>query len=280
MKSRIFQGHSETNRGGMDLKSSGRTIVKLISRLVVAAGFLFAGFYAQSYASAVDESISNKDLSPDKIIQKFAENETEFHKAWLKYTYKQTAVIRILSVDGAPSKETMTLISEVVIDDDGDRDVKPLRRAGNLRSVIFTKEDLEIIDNQNPFFLRTEMLLSYNLKYLGKEKVDELNCYVFSVKPQNFKKGQKYFEGKIWVDDLELNIVRAIGKTVPQAKANQMPEFETIRQLIDGKYWFPIWMHTDSKLRYPESIIRIEETVTYESYENTAAKAPIQINPQ
>jgi hypothetical protein len=78
-----------------------------------------------------------------------------------------------------------------------------------------------------------------------------------------------YFEGKIWVDDQDLQIVRTVGKAVPQSKANQFPEFETIRQLIDGKYWFPMWMHADSRMRYPESTIRIEETITYAKYEDT-----------
>jgi hypothetical protein len=248
--------------------------VRLFRNLFFAASFLLPPVYAQSDAPSADKSIPKKDLSPDQIIEKFAGKESEFHKAWLRYTYKQTAVIRILSVDGAPSKESMTLISEVVIDADGEREMKPLRRNGSLRSVVtFTREDQEIIDNLNPFALRTEELPFYNLKYQGKEKVDELDCYVFSAKPKNLKKGRKYFEGKIWVDDLDLQIVRTIGKTVPQSRDNQIPEFETIRQLIDGKYWFPIWMHTDSKMRFPESTVRIEETVTYEKYENAASQS-------
>jgi hypothetical protein len=254
--------------------------VRLFCRLIVAVCLLLPGAYAQSNAPAVDKSVSGKDLSPDQIIQKFAEKEAEFYKAWLKYIFKQTAVIHILSVDGAPSKESMTLISEVVIDDDGERDIKPLRRVGSLRSVIFTKEDLEMIDNQHPFFLRTEELPFYDLKNQGKEKVDELDCYVFSAKPKNMKKGQKYFEGKVWVDDRDLNIVRTIGKVVPQPKGGQFPEFETIRQLIDGKYWFPIWMHSDNRLRFAESTIRLEETITYEKYENTSPNVPIRMNPQ
>jgi hypothetical protein len=253
---------------------SWRMKVRFFRSLILAAGFLLPAVYAQSDAPSAGKSIPKKDLTPDQIIEKFAEKETEFHKAWLRYAYKQTAVIRILSVDGAPSKESMTLTSEVVIDDDGERDVKPLRRNGSLRSVVtFTREDQDIIDNLNPFALRTEELPYYNLKYQGKEKVDELDCYVFSAKPKNLKKGRMYFEGKIWVDDLDLQIVRTIGKAVPQSRDNQIPEFETIRQLIDGKYWFPIWMHADSRMRFPESTVRIEETVTYEKYENKGAQA-------
>jgi outer membrane lipoprotein-sorting protein len=253
--------------------------VKFLYSLVTATSFLLASVFAQSNTPSADKSIS-KDLPVDQIIQKFAEKETEFYNAWLHYTFKQSAVIRILSVDGAPSKESMTLVSTVVIDEDGEREIKPLRRTGNLRSVVFTREDQEVFDSLNPFALRTEELPFYNLKYEGKEKVDELDCHVFSAKTKNIKKGRKYFEGKVWVDDRDLQIVRTVGKTVPQSKENQIPEFETIRQLINGKYWFPIWMHADSRLRFPESTVRIEQTVTYENYENAGANKIIRTDPK
>jgi hypothetical protein len=250
--------------------------VRFLRNLILTAGLLLPAIYAHSAATSADNTIPKKELPPDEIIQRFTEKEAVFHNAWLRYTYEQTAVIRILSIDGAPSKESMTLISEVVIDDDGEREVKPLRRTGSLRSVVaFTREDQEVIDNLNPFALRTEELPFYNLKYQGKEKVDELDCYVFSVKPKNFKKGRMYFEGKIWVDDRDLQIVRTIGKAVPQSKENQFPELETIRQLIDGKYWFPMWMHADTRMRFPESTVRIEETITYAKYENTSTQTPV-----
>jgi hypothetical protein len=217
----------------------------------------------------------NQSLAPEQIIQKFAEKESEFYEAWMQYTYTQTASIRVLSVDGTPQKEGMTIVSEVVFNDDGTREVRPLRSSGRLRSVIFTAEDKEVIDNINPFALTTKELSLYNLKYENKEKVDELECYVFSVKPKNTKKGKLYFEGKIWVDDQDLQVVRTMGKIVPQ-RENLFPEFETIRQVIDGRYWFPVWTHADSKLRFPEQTVRIEETITYDEYKRFASKATIK----
>ncbi len=225
------------------------------------------------------QTAGREELTPDQIIQRFAEKETEFYEAWMQYTYTQTAVIRILSVDGVPQKETMTIISEVVFNDDGTREVRPIRRSGRLRSVIFTEEDKEVIDNINPFALTTRELPLYNLKYQGKEKVDELECYVFSVKPKSMKRGRLYFEGKIWVDDQDLQVVRTVGKAVPQSRENQFPEFETIRQVIDDKYWFPVWTHADSRLRFPDQVVRVEETVTYDDYKQFSSKATITYDP-
>jgi hypothetical protein len=209
---------------------------------------------------------AGKDPSPDEIIKKFTEKESEFYKAWMNYTYVQNAYIRILSVDGRPSNESMEMVSEVIFNDDGSREIKPIRRRNGLRAVRFTREDEEIINNLNPFALTAADLPLYNLKYEGKERVDELNCYVFSVKPRDIKRGRLYFEGKIWVDDIDFLVVRTLGKAVPQTRENQFPEFETLRELIDGKYWFPTWTHAIERLHFPDKTVRLEETVTYDDY--------------
>jgi len=207
-----------------------------------------------------------KDPSPEEIIKRFTEKETEFYKAWMNYTYVQNAYIRILSVDGRPSNEWMELVSEVVFNDDGSREIKQIRRRDGLRAVRFTREDQEIIDNLNPFALTAADLPLYDLKYEGKERVDELSCYVFSVKPRDIKWGRLYFEGKIWVDDIDFLVVRTMGRAVPQTKNNLFPEFETLRQMIDGKYWFPVWTHADERLLFPDTTVRIEQTITYDDY--------------
>jgi hypothetical protein len=146
--------------------------------------------------------------------------------------------------------------------------------------VVYTPEDEEVINNLQPFALTEKELPLYNLTYQGKEKVDELDCYVFSVSPKSIKGKKMYFEGKIWVDDRDLQIVRTVGKPVPQKKnGNQFPDFETIRQMIDKQYWFPVWTHADSRLHFEGDTVRIEETITYEDYKRFASKTSIQFEP-
>jgi len=255
--------------------------VRCVYVFIIAAMFLggYSGAQTQPVPQSPAKAAPKGDLTPDQVVQRFAEKEAEFYEAWMQYTYTQTAKIRILSVDGAPQKEAMTIISEVVFNDDGSREVRPIQRSGRLRSVVFTAEDAEVIDNINPFALTTKELPLYDLKYQGKEKVDELECYVFSVKPKSIKKGRLYFEGKIWVDDQDLQVVRTIGKAVPQSKENQFPEFETIRQMVDKEYWFPVWTHAESRLRFDTDTIHIEETITYSDYKRFASKTSIQYEP-
>lgn len=247
-----------------------------ILAIILLSGHSRAQTQPSSESPSGAQTAARADLTPEQIIRKFAEKETEFYEAWMQYTYTQTASIRILSVDGVPQKESMMIVSEVIFNDDGTREVRTVRRSGRLRSVIFTEEDKEVIDNINPFALTTKELPLYNLKYQGMEKVDELDCYVFSVKPKRIKRGRLYFEGKIWVDNLDLQVVRTVGKAVPQSRDNQFPEFETIRQIIDDKYWFPVWTHADSRLRFPGQVVRIEETITYDDYKKFSSKATIR----
>jgi hypothetical protein len=216
------------------------------------------------------------DLAPEEIIRQFSAKETEFYEAWMEYAYHQTAEVQVLSVNGSPKREKMTIISNIVFADDGRRDVQIVRRAGDLRSVIFTNDDEEVINNLQPFALTAKELPLYDLNYQGREKVDEIGCYVFSVKPKSLKPGRFYFEGRIWVDDRDLQIVRTMGKPVPQKKNTQFPDFETVRQMIDNKYWFPVWTHAESDLHFQRDTVRIEETITYEDYKQFGSKTKIQ----
>ena len=251
-----------------------------IAYIVIAAIMLIN---VQSWAQAPDQqesrpesrSAAKKDLTPEQIIEQFAQKESEFYEAWMQYMYTQTAVLKVLSVDGVPKNETLRIVSEVVFNDDGTREVNTLRRSGGLRSVTFTDQDREVLENLHPFALTAKEIPLYNLKYQGKEKIDELDCYVFSVKPKKISKGKMYFEGKIYVDDQDLQVVKTVGKAVPQTAQNQFPEFETIRQMIDGKYWFPVWTHADSRLYFPAETVRIEETITYDGYKMFSTKARI-----
>ncbi len=222
---------------------------------------------------------ARKNLAPEEVIQAFAAKESEFYEAWMQYTYRQVAQINIVSVNGYPSHERLSIVSEVVFRDDGTREVHVVQRSGQLRSVGWTNEDTEVINNIQPFALTTKELPLYDLKYDGKEKVDELECYVFSVKPKRTKGDKLYFQGKIWVDDQDLQIVRTVGKPVPQKHDNQFPEFETIRQMVDERYWFPVWTHADSTLRFDRLAVHVEETITYEGYKRFGSKATIQYGP-
>jgi hypothetical protein len=143
-----------------------------------------------------------------------------------------------------------------------------------------TPEDEEDLRNVQPFVLTTAQVPDYQLDYLGREKVDEIGCYTFSVKPLPKKMvvGKRYFEGEIWVDDRDLQIVKSYGKaTGLKAGDQRFPKFETYREQIDGKYWFPTYTHADDTLHFKDGQdVRIAMTVKYQDYKRYEGKSTIK----
>jgi hypothetical protein len=109
----------------------------------------------------------------------------------------------------------------------------------------------------------------YHIRYLGKETLDEIPCYVFAVKPKTLEQGQRYFSGLIYVDDRDLQIVKSYGRATGLLKKGsdqQFPKFETYREQIDGKYWFPTYTMANDTLMFQGGPQPIRMTVKYEDY--------------
>jgi outer membrane lipoprotein-sorting protein len=204
-------------------------------------GLLATGLFLGSSLAA--------DLAPAEIIRRFASRESEFKQARQAYTYRTRMIVQILDGRGNVAEERRMLI-ETYFTGEGKREQRTLEDEGRLQSVMMTQEDIDDAANIQPFVLTAEDLPAYNVEYLGKEKADELDTYAFSIKPKHIDKGKRYFEGKIWVDDRDLQIVKSDGRAVPQTRDNKFPRFETIRQVIDKKYWFPVWTMADEQLTF------------------------------
>jgi len=219
-------------------------------------------------------------IAVEEIIRKFAEKEQEFQKARENYIYRQTVRIEVLELDGRRSGEEYFMVSDILFDNKGRRIEKVVRSPpSTLQRVILTPDDLHDIQNIFPFVLTTTNVEKYNLTYLGKEKIDEIDSYVFDVSPKKVEKDERYFEGKIWVDDQDLQIVKTDGKTIyvvtKKNKDARFPRFETYRNNVDGKYWFPIYTKADDVLDFPGNKVRIREVVKYENYKRFEAEVKI-----
>ena len=123
-----------------------------------------------------------------------------------------------------------------------------------------------------PFVLTTEELPKYDIQYVGRESVDEVSAYAFDVAPKKIEKNQRYFQGRIWVDDKDLEIVKTYGKAVPDIKKkggdeNYFPRFETYRENIEGNYWFPTFTRSDDVLHFTGGAVHMRMTVRYTNYQ-------------
>ncbi len=219
-----------------------------------------------------------EDLDPEEIIKRFAAKELEFKKVWEKYTYTQHILFQVLSLDGEV-REEQEMSVEVYFTSDGKRKTRTLEERGKLRSLRVSKEDLDDAIYRQPFVLTTEELPNYRIEYRGEKLIDELYTYEFDVEPRKIEKGQRYFKGRIWVDDIDFQIVMTRGKVVPDYSDNKFPRFETVREQIDGDYWFPTWTEADDILQFGQRRVRIRELITYENFKKFEVNTSIKYGP-
>jgi hypothetical protein len=231
---------------------------------------------------AAKETKDLTDPSPDqiqKIIQEFAAKEKLFKAARDNYTYHQINKVEELGPDnevgGVYEQEW-----DILFDDSGKRIERvTYAPADTLKKIIMTEEDLTSFRNTQPFVLTTDELPEYEIKYLGHVKVDEITAYVFSVRPKEIQKGHQYFQGVVWVDDQDLQIVKSEGKPVPELHTkrgeNLFPRFTTYREQIDGKYWFPTYTMADDTLYFSGGPVHIKEVLRYTDYKQFKSKVRI-----
>ena len=243
----------------------------LVTLLLLSAS---AAGFAQKTPPAINTSeklISGADtLTPaqvDSIIRKFTAKETEFRRALNSYAFKRDALIQEIGMGGQVVGEYHR-VSDFTFDDQGNRYEKinffPMPTFPGM-----TQEDLEDLGGVNPFALEAAKLNQYNFKFAGKERIDELDLFVFDVAPKVMpkKSTERMFVGRIWVDDRDLQVVKSKGKGVPETKTNKFAVVETYREQIDGKYWFPVYAYADDDIVFDNgSDLRIRMRVKYTDY--------------
>src|SRR5262245_25822489 len=210
----------------------------------------------------------------DEIIRKFAEKEKEFKTARANYVYRQDIRVQTLNANDRVTGEWHQ-VWDVTFDARGRRVEKVIEAPqSTLVNISLSAEDLQDFREIQPFVLTADDINKYNLKYLGKEMVDEIDCYVFDVGPKTLEKGQRYFQGQIWVDDKDLQIVKTYGKAVPDIKEkgqeNLFPRFETYREQIDD-YWFPTYTKAVDTLNFSSGAQRIRQIIKYANYKKFEA---------
>jgi hypothetical protein len=219
------------------------------------------------------------DLPPSEVIQKFAAKEAEFRKARENYTYRQSVKMEELDPSGSSVQGKWEEVDDITFGPNKKREENVVYAPMvTLRNLTLTPQDLQDLRNVQPFVLTTDELPKYDIQYTGKEKLDEIDCYRFAVHPKTMVKGERYFEGDIWVDDRDLQIVKTFGKGVGVQKKsddNQFPRFETYREQIDGKYWFPTYTRANDTLHFKDMNQRIRMTVKYENYKRFGSESSV-----
>ncbi|HME58748.1 MAG TPA: hypothetical protein VKF63_10455 [Terracidiphilus sp.] len=220
--------------------------------------------------------ISAPAIAPEEIIRQFAAKESEFQRALNHYTYRRIARVQTIDDDNKVDGEYYQ-VDDVIFDPTGKRFEKTVYAPeSTLQRVQMSSSDMQDIQRGYPFVLTTEMIGQYNIMYVGRQKVDEVDCYVFDVAPKIIEKKQRYLLGRIWVDATDLQIVVTNGRMVPddtrKGQEDLHPPFMTWRQQVDGHYWFPVYtkgegiLHFSGGPGYMAQDVHIRDTIKYTDY--------------
>ncbi len=238
---------------------------------------------ARAQEGPLDKS-QPKGTTVEEIIKKFAAKEKEFKEARDQYTFRQD--VKVMTLDGDTPDGVYQQVFDVTFDDQG-RKIKNVVFAPQptLQRIQMTEEDIDDIENRLPFVLTSDEIGEYDVLYVGQQKQDELNTYVFDIAPKQIVGKKRYFQGRIWVDDHDFQIVETYGKTVPdirkkKGQENLFPKFTTWREQIDGQYWFPTYTRAEDTLRFSLGDIKIREIIKYTNYKRFGAKSKITYEGQ
>lgn len=250
--------------------------------LAVAIGAMAATLSIPAAAQSSTGEHVGDDLTETEInaiIEQFAAKEAAFARARENYTYRQTARIQELDAGGNVTGR-WEMIADVIFDEGGERTERVVRApVPTLDRIVLTPEDLEDLKNVQPFVLTTSELPDYHIRYVGRETLDEIPTYTFAVRPKKMEEGKRYFAGLVWVDDLDLQIVKTYGRGVGIVKeGNVFPKFETYRQPIDGQYWFPTYTIAESILHFPDFDQPLRQVVKYEDYKQFKSDVSISFD--
>ena len=218
--------------------------------------------------------------TPEEIIKRFAAKETDFAKAREQYTWRQD--VKVQTVDGDTVDGEYHEVFDVIFNDKRQRmENVVFAPSSSLTKIYMSQEDMEDIRHKLPFVLTEQDLPEYNILYVGLQQEDELHCYVFDVAPKEIVGKKRYFQGRVWVDNHDFQIVKTYGKTVPDIRKkhgdeeNLFPKFTTWRQQIDGAYWFPVYTKADDELHFKMEDVHIREIVKYEDYKRFGTNVKI-----
>ena len=244
----------------------------------------------------LDSGFGKMDLTdpatpPEEIIKQFAAKESEFSDALNHYTYRRVAKVDTIDDDTNKPDGEWYEVDDVIFDSTGRRTEHVVEAPPNtLTRVSMSPSDLQDIQRGYPFVLTTEEIAAYNVKYIGKQQVDELPCYVFEVAPKVIEKNKRYFDGRIWVDATDLQIVVTNGRMVPDdtrhGSEDLHPPFMTWREQVDGHYWFPVYtkgegvLHFSGGSGYLSEDVHMRDVIKYTDYKRYGSTAKIIYNGQ
>jgi hypothetical protein len=284
--------------------SSFRSKTPAIPWIFAAAFFLFptTGIRAQENAPGplqpppehnvkrvvgIPEPEAPPALPPAEIIDRLSKKEEAYQSARPTFAYQKTIRIQEFGPDGRPTGEFAATYEGMRAADGKQYERAIAAPTSTLQYLQFEPEDAQKLTHIPAYALIPSQISKYKLDYLNTEKVDEIDCYIFQVSPKTLERQHPLFEGVIWVDQKYLEVVKTYGEWVTDLGALHPPSlpfqmFETYRDNVDGKYWFPNYSRADGVYKMKERDVPIRVTIKWTNFKPLSAvavPAPPAANP-
>jgi hypothetical protein len=227
-------------------------------------------------------------LPPEEIIRRFAAKEDEMVRAIKGYTFQKEVRIEEIGPNNKPAGQ-LDIVSQVRVSPEGKMTEKPLsRQPSTLHNLDLHRGDSDLLAPTPMFPLTTAMLPKYQIIFGGKQPLDELTTYYFTIKPRALDRAYAYFSGVVWVDVQDLVIVKTMGKWVTElgdVTASDLPfsVFETYRQQVGKNLWFPSYSRSDENLQSGDVSVPLRVIVKWSDFKpagsDSGADAPPATKP-
>lgn len=216
---------------------------------------------------------------PADAAKRIADNGSRFEAERGNYTYRQSFEFR--EVDRIGSRGGFYReVRDVNFTTDGERTEEFLEGpVDHLKSITLTEEDFRDIRDVQPFVLTNDTLWRYKLTYRGPETINGRSCFVYRLEPRQTLEGQRMLDGHLWVDQQNLQVVRASGQPVPQlhstSGSNLFASFTTDYDLVDDQFLFPIRTYADDYLPFATGAQRVQYEIEFEDYRRFSAESTV-----
>ena len=237
---------------------------------ILASALSFSGL-ATAPAAAEDP--------PPNLTRLIAARETETAEAQSNYTYRQTVTLDELNPNGLASG-TYREVRDIIFSPAHERSEqmvgKPFLTLTHLK---MTDEDFRDIREVQPFLLTKDQAFLYQTQFRGEENMDGVDCFVLQIRPRQILDGQRLFDGMLWVSKKDYSVIRSEGQAVPEIHTlkteNLFPHFTTLRQKVDGDFWFPVMTYADDTLNFKGGGQHIRLSIRYTEYHRFGADSKI-----
>jgi hypothetical protein len=217
------------------------------------------------------ETEAPPSLPPAQIIERFSKKEELYEGTRPTYAYRKTIRIQEFGPNGRAAGE-FTATYDAVRSSDGKLYEKALAAPqSTLEYLQFEPEDVQKLTRLPMYAVTARELPKYNLQFLSSEKVDEIDCYIFQVSPKTLDRQHALFDGIVWVDQKYLEVVKTYGQWITDLGPLHVPSlpfdmFETYRENVEGKYWFPNYTRSDGVYKLKDRDVPIRVTIKWTDY--------------